>query len=90
MLYKRPRFTCVFCLREDAVQMRMDRKRRPYLVCVAGCGAKTFIYEPESLRGLMLMEPAARDFVRQVQAADLDAAQAQGEAVVAEALAAEA
>lgn len=64
------RYVCFGCLRGEAVEVRFDRKNRPYTNC-GWCGSRTFIHSPEGLRGLMLLEPSVAAMLRQIGAAGL-------------------
>jgi len=43
--------TCIFCLSPGSAELRADRKGRPFMLCVNGCGARTFFRGAQSLVG---------------------------------------
>lgn len=47
-------FKCVYCLEDDGMIVRLDKRNRPYMVCLA-CGARTFLRGRMSLRGPSLL-----------------------------------
>lgn len=47
---------CLCCLAESSVELRQDRKARPFTRCVA-CGCVTFMPTPRSLAGLSYLAP---------------------------------
>lgn len=71
------RFSCSLCLTDNSVRMRLDKRGRPYLVCGA-CGSRTFMPSAEALRGLVLLQPAVREFIQAIKAAQLQQAQSTG------------
>jgi len=42
---------CIFCLTPNSSELRADRKGRPFMICTAGCGARTFFRGTQSLVG---------------------------------------
>ena len=66
--------TCMFCLAENACEVRFDKKARPYMVCQI-CHTRCFFRSLEAIRGLAICptllaaaiqrrkeEPAYRDW----------------------------
>jgi transcription elongation factor Elf1 len=51
-------FVCLYCLQEDTVRLRLDKRANPYTLCHA-CGARTFLKSIRCLRGLALMTDSA-------------------------------
>lgn len=45
------RVTCLFCLQESSLELRLDKLNRPYFICIGGCGARCFLRGDISLRG---------------------------------------
>jgi len=45
------RVTCLYCLTVNSYELRADRKGRPFMICTAGCGARTFFRGSQSLIG---------------------------------------
>jgi hypothetical protein len=46
--------TCMFCLAESAMEIRFDKRTRPYLVCRI-CFARAFVRNIESIRGMAVV-----------------------------------
>lgn len=64
------RHACVNCLRESAVVLRLDRRRRPFTYC-GFCQTRSFIPSPDGLAGLVLLAPTVGALIRQLGAAGL-------------------
>jgi transcription elongation factor Elf1 len=43
--------TCMFCLSQFAMEIRYDKRGKPYVVCKI-CFARAFVRHPDSLRGM--------------------------------------
>ncbi len=50
------RHPCLNCLGSDCVDLRLDKKSRPYSVCER-CGTRTFLRGRNSMRGMWLLAP---------------------------------
>lgn len=54
--------TCLFCLTNDSLEMKLDKKSKPYFICSC-CGVRAFLRGEMSLRGpSMLWGPLAAAF----------------------------
>lgn len=48
------RYDCLYCLQPDSYEVRLDKRGRPYMTCIA-CGARTFLRGAHSLRGPQML-----------------------------------
>lgn len=64
------RYACLHCLADGTVELRIDRKGRPYATCHS-CMSRTFMHSREALRGLMLIAPQLSALVRRMAAHEL-------------------
>ncbi len=46
-------YPCLLCLASQSVTLKLDKRGRPFCTCRV-CGARTFMYDRASLRGLMM------------------------------------
>lgn len=58
--------TCFLCLVPDAMEIRFDRKGKPFLRCCA-CGSRTFMSSVLCWKGLALMRPMIEALLQQME-----------------------
>jgi len=51
-----PFFPCLNCLADGVVELKFDKKGRPYSTC-RSCGTRAFMRSFVAMRGLMLLAP---------------------------------
>lgn len=51
-----PLHPCVFCLHASCVELKADRKGRPYTICRV-CATRSFMHTSIALRGLSYLAP---------------------------------
>lgn len=54
---------CLNCLSADSAQLRLDRRQRPFVKCLA-CGCTTFIPTKRGLLGLKFLAPGLLETLR--------------------------
>lgn len=47
---------CFFCLNDQTAELRVDKKGRPYLSCMA-CGTRCFMPHPSAMAGVRWLAP---------------------------------
>lgn len=76
-------YSCLHCLSEKCVALRLDKKGRPYTYCRV-CSTRSFMPTSIALRGLMLFAPQILEVLKRSGQLNRDRLDQQGAAVLAE------
>lgn len=76
-------YSCLHCLTETCVALRLDKKGRPYTYCRV-CSTRAFMPSSIALRGLMLFAPQILEVLKRSGQLNRERLDQQGAAVLAE------